>query len=180
MGLWINLFYYWILTIVFQSVTNHLSLGGEVFWAGQHRKSGVGYAARYNTDKMVQWLKTCSYMHNQQLTCFPLPIYLISDILHLFSYLELIVVYSDVCKHIMPNTFTALPANFKFFVFPIFLGVKQRCASYILTTTRVWYAFTYPIVNHWFCYKGLPIALSRCGGTHNCCRTCMWPRIVGI
>ncbi|KAL5052463.1 hypothetical protein RYX36_033145 [Vicia faba] len=36
-----------------QSVTNHLSLGGEVFWTGQHRKSGVGYAARYNTDKMV-------------------------------------------------------------------------------------------------------------------------------
>ena len=38
---------------VFQSVTPHLSLGGEVFWAGQHRKSGIGYAARYNTDKMV-------------------------------------------------------------------------------------------------------------------------------
>ncbi|OIV94133.1 hypothetical protein TanjilG_31558 [Lupinus angustifolius] len=36
-----------------QSVTRHLSLGGEVFWAGQHRKSGVGYAARYNTDKWV-------------------------------------------------------------------------------------------------------------------------------
>ncbi|KAL5542918.1 hypothetical protein UlMin_010628 [Ulmus minor] len=36
-----------------QSVTQHLSLGGEVFWAGQHRKSGIGYAARYNTDKMV-------------------------------------------------------------------------------------------------------------------------------
>ncbi|GAB4849967.1 hypothetical protein Ancab_029267 [Ancistrocladus abbreviatus] len=36
-----------------QSVTPNLSLGGEVFWAGQHRKSGVGYAARYNTDKMV-------------------------------------------------------------------------------------------------------------------------------
>ncbi|KAL0417937.1 UNVERIFIED_CONTAM: Mitochondrial import receptor subunit TOM40-1 [Sesamum radiatum] len=35
-----------------QSVTPHLSLGGEVFWAGQHRKSGIGYAARYNTDKM--------------------------------------------------------------------------------------------------------------------------------
>ncbi|KAL5189159.1 Mitochondrial import receptor subunit TOM40-1 [Glycine soja] len=33
------------------SVTQHLSLGGEVFWAGQHRKSGIGYAARYNTDK---------------------------------------------------------------------------------------------------------------------------------
>ncbi|KAL3531011.1 hypothetical protein ACH5RR_010333 [Cinchona calisaya] len=36
-----------------QSVTPHLSLGGEVFWAGQHRKSGIGYAARYNNDKMV-------------------------------------------------------------------------------------------------------------------------------
>ncbi|KAJ0556191.1 putative Porin domain superfamily, eukaryotic porin/Tom40 [Helianthus annuus] len=35
-----------------QSVTPHLSLGGEVFWAGQHRKSGLGYAARYNTDKI--------------------------------------------------------------------------------------------------------------------------------
>ncbi|GAB2284540.1 hypothetical protein Dimus_018994 [Dionaea muscipula] len=36
-----------------QSVTPHLSLGGEVFWAGQHRKSGVGFATRYNTNKMV-------------------------------------------------------------------------------------------------------------------------------
>lgn len=36
-----------------QSVTPHFSLGGEVFWAGQHRKSGVGYAGRFNTDKMV-------------------------------------------------------------------------------------------------------------------------------
>ncbi|XP_015887058.2 mitochondrial import receptor subunit TOM40-1 [Ziziphus jujuba] len=36
-----------------QSLTPHLSLGGEVFWAGQPRRSGVGYAARYNTDKMV-------------------------------------------------------------------------------------------------------------------------------
>ncbi|KAJ9565202.1 hypothetical protein OSB04_001168 [Centaurea solstitialis] len=36
-----------------QSVTPRLSLGGEVFWAGQHRKSGTGFAARYNTDKMV-------------------------------------------------------------------------------------------------------------------------------
>ncbi|KAE8672740.1 Mitochondrial import receptor subunit TOM40-1 [Hibiscus syriacus] len=36
-----------------QSVTPHFSLGGEVFWAGQHRKSGIGYAARYETDKMV-------------------------------------------------------------------------------------------------------------------------------
>lgn len=37
-----------------QSLTPHLSMGGEVFWAGQARKSGVGYAARYNTDKMVR------------------------------------------------------------------------------------------------------------------------------
>lgn len=36
-----------------QSVTPHFSLGGEVFWSGQHRKSGVGYGARYNSDKMV-------------------------------------------------------------------------------------------------------------------------------
>ncbi|EYU46064.1 hypothetical protein ABFS82_04G076600 [Erythranthe guttata] len=36
-----------------QSVTPNLSLGGEIFWAGQHRKSGIGCAARYNTDKMV-------------------------------------------------------------------------------------------------------------------------------
>ncbi|XP_061992130.1 mitochondrial import receptor subunit TOM40-1-like [Rosa rugosa] len=36
-----------------QSVTPHFSLGGEVFWAGQHRKSGISYGARFNTDKMV-------------------------------------------------------------------------------------------------------------------------------
>ncbi|KAM2109124.1 hypothetical protein ACFX1X_010951 [Malus domestica] len=36
-----------------QSVTPHFSLGGEVFWASQHRKSGIGYAARFNTEKMV-------------------------------------------------------------------------------------------------------------------------------
>ncbi|KAM2333002.1 hypothetical protein ACFXTH_010757 [Malus domestica] len=34
-------------------VTPHFSLGGEVFWASQHRKSGIGYAARFNTEKMV-------------------------------------------------------------------------------------------------------------------------------
>ena len=43
-----------------QSVTPSLSLGGEVFWAGQHRKSGIGYAARYNTDKMVTFLGFCA------------------------------------------------------------------------------------------------------------------------
>ncbi|KAF6149400.1 hypothetical protein GIB67_016938 [Kingdonia uniflora] len=36
-----------------QSVTPHLSLGAEVFWVGQQRVSGAGFAARYNTDKMV-------------------------------------------------------------------------------------------------------------------------------
>ena len=37
-------------------MTPRLSLGGEVFWAGVPRKSGMGYAARYETDKMVNLL----------------------------------------------------------------------------------------------------------------------------
>jgi len=45
--------HYTKISFLLQSVSPHLSLGGEVFWAGQHRKSGIGYAARYNTDKMV-------------------------------------------------------------------------------------------------------------------------------
>lgn len=36
-----------------QSVSPHLALGGEIFWLGHQRKSGVGFAARYNTDKMI-------------------------------------------------------------------------------------------------------------------------------
>ncbi|XP_068658591.1 mitochondrial import receptor subunit TOM40-1-like [Aristolochia californica] len=36
-----------------QSVTPNLSLGTEAFWLGHQRKSGIGFAARYNTDKMV-------------------------------------------------------------------------------------------------------------------------------
>ncbi|KAL5994923.1 hypothetical protein ACLOJK_024980 [Asimina triloba] len=36
-----------------QSVTPNLSLGSEAFWLGHQRKSGLGLAARYNTDKMV-------------------------------------------------------------------------------------------------------------------------------
>ncbi|EOA36488.1 hypothetical protein CARUB_v10011140mg [Capsella rubella] len=36
-----------------QHVTPRLSLGAEVFWVGQQRQSGVGYVARYETDKMV-------------------------------------------------------------------------------------------------------------------------------
>jgi hypothetical protein len=39
-----------------QSVTPTLALGGEVFWLGQQRKSGIGFAGRYNTDKAVQIL----------------------------------------------------------------------------------------------------------------------------
>lgn len=36
-----------------QSVSPHLSLGTEAFWLGHQRKSGIGFASRYNTDKMV-------------------------------------------------------------------------------------------------------------------------------
>ncbi|KAL2634344.1 hypothetical protein R1flu_005823 [Riccia fluitans] len=36
-----------------QSVTPTLALGGEAFWLGHQRKSGVGFAARYNTDKVI-------------------------------------------------------------------------------------------------------------------------------
>ncbi|CAA7036442.1 unnamed protein product [Microthlaspi erraticum] len=43
-----------------QSVTPRLSLGGEVFWAGVPRKSGIGYAARYETDKMVSSAQVAS------------------------------------------------------------------------------------------------------------------------
>ncbi|XP_010931471.1 mitochondrial import receptor subunit TOM40-1 [Elaeis guineensis] len=43
-----------------QSVTPHLSLGSEVFWLGHQRKSGIGFAARYNTDKMVATAQVAS------------------------------------------------------------------------------------------------------------------------
>ncbi|XP_008792476.2 mitochondrial import receptor subunit TOM40-1-like isoform X1 [Phoenix dactylifera] len=43
-----------------QSVTPHLSLGSEVFWLGHQRKSGIGFAARYNTDKMVATAQAAS------------------------------------------------------------------------------------------------------------------------
>lgn len=36
-----------------QSVTPTVALGGEVFWLGHQRKSGIGFAGRYNTDKVV-------------------------------------------------------------------------------------------------------------------------------
>ncbi|XP_078159882.1 mitochondrial import receptor subunit TOM40-1-like [Carex rostrata] len=36
-----------------QSITPNLSMGSEIFWLGHQRKSGIGFAARYNNDKMV-------------------------------------------------------------------------------------------------------------------------------
>eukprot|EP00250_Pteridium_aquilinum_P033850 c6487_g1_i1 orf=684-1685(-) len=36
-----------------QSVSPHVALGGEIFWLGHQRKSGLGLAARYSSDKMI-------------------------------------------------------------------------------------------------------------------------------
>ncbi|CAI9296810.1 unnamed protein product [Lactuca saligna] len=47
----INIFVLIILSL--KCVIVHLSLGGEVLWAGQRCKSSLGYAARYNIDNMV-------------------------------------------------------------------------------------------------------------------------------
>ncbi|XBI71311.1 hypothetical protein VPH35_065569 [Triticum aestivum] len=43
-----------------QSVTPNLSMGTEIFWLGQQRKSGIGFNSRYNTDKMVGTLQVAS------------------------------------------------------------------------------------------------------------------------
>ncbi|CAL9214734.1 unnamed protein product [Arabidopsis halleri] len=43
-----------------QRVTPRLSLGGEFFWASMAQESGVGYAARYETDRMVASAKVVS------------------------------------------------------------------------------------------------------------------------
>ncbi|CAL4914172.1 unnamed protein product [Urochloa decumbens] len=43
-----------------QSVTPNLSMGTEIFWLGHQRKSGIGFASRYNTDKMVGTLQVAS------------------------------------------------------------------------------------------------------------------------
>ncbi|XP_066393671.1 mitochondrial import receptor subunit TOM40-1-like [Miscanthus floridulus] len=43
-----------------QSVTPNLSMGTEMFWLGHQRKSGIGFASRYNTDKMVGTLQVAS------------------------------------------------------------------------------------------------------------------------
>ncbi|KAL6902001.1 hypothetical protein ACP4OV_004877 [Aristida adscensionis] len=42
------------------SVTPSLSMGTEIFWLGHQRKSGIGFASRYNTDKMVGTLQIAS------------------------------------------------------------------------------------------------------------------------
>ncbi|KAG8096167.1 hypothetical protein GUJ93_ZPchr0013g37426 [Zizania palustris] len=43
-----------------QSVTPNLSMGTEIFWLGHQRKSGIGFASRYNTDKLVGTLQVAS------------------------------------------------------------------------------------------------------------------------
>eukprot|EP00249_Psilotum_nudum_P019260 c27169_g3_i4 orf=391-1389(+) len=43
-----------------QSVTPHFALGGEVFWLGHQRKSGIGFASRYCTDKMIATAQVAS------------------------------------------------------------------------------------------------------------------------
>eukprot|EP00271_Cylindrocystis_brebissonii_P011013 TRINITY_DN27662_c0_g1_i1.p1 TRINITY_DN27662_c0_g1~~TRINITY_DN27662_c0_g1_i1.p1 ORF type:complete len:337 (+),score=57.91 TRINITY_DN27662_c0_g1_i1:413-1423(+) len=43
-----------------QSVTPTLSLGGEAFWLGHQRRSGVGVAARYNTEKAIATAQVAS------------------------------------------------------------------------------------------------------------------------
>ncbi|KQK21895.1 mitochondrial import receptor subunit TOM40-1 [Brachypodium distachyon] len=43
-----------------QSVTPNLSMGTEIFWLGQQRKSGIGFNSRYSTDKMVGTLQVAS------------------------------------------------------------------------------------------------------------------------
>lgn len=53
----------WLLNICMQSVTPNLALGGEIFWVGQHRKSGLGSSARYSNDKMVIWLDFIWVLH---------------------------------------------------------------------------------------------------------------------
>ena len=53
----------WLLSICMQSVTPNLAFGGEIFWVGQHRKSGLGSSARYSNDKMVIWLDFIWVLH---------------------------------------------------------------------------------------------------------------------
>lgn len=45
-----------------QSITPNLSMGSEIFWLGHQRKSGIGFAARYNNDKMVS-SNSCIYQY---------------------------------------------------------------------------------------------------------------------
>eukprot|EP00270_Netrium_digitus_P020538 TRINITY_DN8500_c1_g2_i1.p1 TRINITY_DN8500_c1_g2~~TRINITY_DN8500_c1_g2_i1.p1 ORF type:complete len:349 (-),score=86.06 TRINITY_DN8500_c1_g2_i1:117-1163(-) len=43
-----------------QSITPQLSLGGEAFWLGHQRRSGIGIAARHNTDKVIATAQVAS------------------------------------------------------------------------------------------------------------------------
>ncbi len=43
-----------------QSVTPQLALGGEAFWLGQQRKSGTGFAGRYQADDFVATAQVAS------------------------------------------------------------------------------------------------------------------------
>lgn len=51
-----------IVQLFSQSITPNLSMGSEIFWLGHQRKSGIGFAARYNTDKMVS-SNSCIYQY---------------------------------------------------------------------------------------------------------------------
>lgn len=37
----------------FQSITQKLAMGGEIFYLDEQRKSGLGFAGRYATDKRI-------------------------------------------------------------------------------------------------------------------------------
>mmetsp|Transcript_2605 Transcript_2605/g.8795 ORF Transcript_2605/g.8795 Transcript_2605/m.8795 type:complete len:268 (-) Transcript_2605:48-851(-) len=49
-----------------QSVTPTVALGGEAFWLGSQRKSGVGFAARHNTETSIA---TCQVATTGLLSC---------------------------------------------------------------------------------------------------------------
>lgn len=51
-----------------QSVTPTLSLGGEAFWLGSQRKSGVGLAARHASDSCVATAQVSAVPHTGGLT----------------------------------------------------------------------------------------------------------------
>ena len=50
----------------FQSVTNNLALGGEAFYLGSQRKSGIGLAMRHQSDPGIA---TCQIANTGMLSC---------------------------------------------------------------------------------------------------------------